>query len=266
MILIRPFLRIFADWKSYERSTLEREERKVPPYLNSYFVIPIAIAVVIVVIVCAASYVYLEREEKKVALMHAGLMTPSASKNFQYISNTSTPSRGQNVVFEESSLTLRYSDYSDRGKLLLARPTQQQQQQPPQLQQPNSSVLWAQKQGPIVEEAEEYPAPYETLPIHQNGKKNSPPPLPPPNLPPPILKTFTGQAPNQLLQPSSSSASSPPTHNQNQNLFDPDNSQRQNSHNPPDSSQQSSVFCKADVHYDMNCSTPAYDFFTFHRV
>lgn len=270
-----------------DKSLFERDDRKVPPYLNSYFVIPIAIAVILVVIVCAVSYAYLEREEKKVALMHAGLITPSASKNFQYISNGSSPTRGQNVVFEESSLTLRYGDYSDRNKLLLARPPpqalqQHQQQQLQQQQHQNSNVLWAAKQGPIAEETEEYPSPYGTLPIHQNGQKHSPPPLPPPNLPAPILKTFSEQPSNQLIQPSSS----PSNQAHNQNLFNANlqNSQKQakgipfnttqdnpvqiNQQQPqnlPDSSQQSSVFCKADVHYD-DSSMPAYDFFTFHRV
>jgi len=230
----------------------------VPPYLSSAFVIPITIAVTIVVIVCAFSYVYLKCEEIKAQLIRVQFVPQSPSKNFQYINGAQSPSHGQSGLSEESSLSLRYSDHGDRSKPLMARP-------------PVPSMLWAQQQGPIREEGEDFPSPYGTLPVHQKGGPDTFPTLPPRpqgGAPPPPIRTFgrpqtsnnfhelDNSSNNQLIQPITS------TSNQNQALFDSVNSQPQ----PSTSSQNpSSVFCKADVHHD-DSSTPANDFFAFHRV
>uniref|UniRef100_T1KIN2 EF-hand domain-containing protein n=1 Tax=Tetranychus urticae TaxID=32264 RepID=T1KIN2_TETUR len=103
-------------FKSFsDRNNLDRQDRSVPIYLNSMVVISVSIAVILVVIVCAIAYVYLNLEEKKAVLQRTGYLSASPSKNFQYISTASTPSHSQPVVSEEGSLTLRYTDSSDRG-------------------------------------------------------------------------------------------------------------------------------------------------------
>ncbi|RWS07157.1 cell adhesion molecule-like protein 7 [Dinothrombium tinctorium] len=170
-------------------------EKQVPTYLGSFVVIPITVAIVIIVIVCAIAYAYVKNEERKAILFNAGVMSQSPSKNFQHLSCNSTPSRCHSIVSEEGSLTLRYSDSCDRTKPLLARP-------------PVPTVLWAQQQGPIIEENEDFPSPYATLPLKRLTTFNSPPKVKPPS--PPEIRRFS-----------------------------------QDSHLP---SSSNNVFCKADVH------------------
>lgn len=169
-----------------------------PVYMQSVFVITVALAVMIVVIACSIAFVYIRFEEKKVALIHAGyahgVLSQSASRNFQYMSgcpspsSTSLPSRAggsSSVVSEEGSLTLRYPDPA--GRPLLARP-------------PVPTVLWAQQQGPIREEdsdAQSSCNPYSTLPFQRRMREGEiehqvqgPPPLP--SMPRPKSQRFSG--------------------------------------------------------------------------
>ncbi|KAI1289806.1 Down syndrome cell adhesion molecule -like protein [Halotydeus destructor] len=123
---------------------MDSSQQQVPPYIHSLVVIPVSVAIVIIAIACASAYAYVKMEERKTCIIKAGvaqIMSQSPSMNFQYISasNSSMPSRATSIVSEEGTLTLRYSDSS--GRPLLARP-------------PVPTVLWAQQQGPIVEESE----------------------------------------------------------------------------------------------------------------
>lgn len=191
----------------------------VPVYMQSVFVITVALAVMIVVIACSIAFVYIRFEEKKVALIHAGyahgVLSQSASRNFQYMSgcpspsSTSLPSRvgGGSIVSDDGGLTLRYPDATSRP--LLARP-------------PVPTVLWAQQQGPIREEdsdAQSSCNPYSTLPFqrrmqdtlrtHQTiGRTDGPPPLP--SMPRPKSQRFSGCTFGHLLpSPLSPDTSSP---------------------------------------------------------
>lgn len=279
---------------SAERNMLERpQDRSVPIYFNTMIVISISIAIIVVVIVCAVAYSYINLEEKKAALLRAGLMPTSPSKNFQYISTaSSTPNHSQSIVSEESSLTLRYSDSSDRSKPLLARP-------------PVPSALWAQQQGPIIEEeAENYI--YESLPYNKNHREKrvstfatSPPPPPrsaPPKHPPSSLmiandKTLNHSQPSPTSQshkPSTSTMlsptvahsshfqSQPSTSYSHQQQYTPNNCASSTSHHHGSPSTQqpgpstssstpssSNIFCKADVHNCDNENTRSYNFFSF---
>ncbi|XP_053214158.1 probable serine/threonine-protein kinase samkC [Panonychus citri] len=283
----------------YERSQ-QPPDRSVPIYFNTMIVISISIAIIVVVIVCAVAYAYLNLEEKKAALLRAGIMPTSPSKNFQYISTASTPNHSQSIVSEESSLTLRYTDSSDRSKPLLARP-------------PVPSALWAQQQGPIIEEeAENYI--YESLPYNKNHRDSkrvstfsttSPPP--PPRAPPPKHPPSLAAPPKNKKSPASQHKSPPsPTQVQSQQQqqqqqqqtstmlspttahFQPQPSTSYSHHQTPQSSTSTAhhqqqtppqhgtsttsssassssannIFCKADVHCD-NGNSRSYNFFSF---
>lgn len=198
----------------------------MPPYLRSSVIIPISVAIVIIVIACSAAYAYIKIEERNAAIIKAGMLSISPSKNFQYISTTSTPhaSGRQSVVSEEGTLSFRYSDSSDKTRPLLARP-------------PVPTVLWAQHQEPILEESDEYPSPYATLPFQKFTSFKSPPTShpPPPPLPPDNPNRRYTQDEKGLL-----------------------------CHTPPHTS-SSNVFCKVDIHHQDN--SDSYDeFFKPHHV
>lgn len=202
------------------------ESQQVPPYVHSLVVIPIAVAIVVIVIACASAYAYVKFEERKAALIKMGvahIIAQSPSKNFQYISgsacSSSPHSRATSIVSEEGTLTLRYSDSS--GRPLLARP-------------PVPTVLWAQAQGPIFEESESesaFPSPYATMPTNRFTTFN-----PPPDQPPPCRPT---EDPRRASMGPGSACSS----------FAP----RESTNNSSPAS--SSLFCKADVHFEDSTSS-----------
>ncbi len=199
----------------------------MPPYLRSSVIIPISVAIVIIVIACSAAYAYIKIEERNADIIKAGMISVSPSKNFQYISTTSTPhpSGRQSVVSEEGTLSFRYSDSSDKTRPLMARP-------------PVPTVLWAQHQEPILEESDsEYPSPYATLPFQRLSSFKSPPTSQPP--PPPV----------------------PPIPQNRRYLYD---EKGLLCHTPPKPS-SSNVFCKVDVHNQD--SSDSYDeFYKSHHV
>ena len=169
---------------NYGHPHLTSHRQQVPPYFHSLVVIPVAVTIVVIAIACASAYMYVKFEERKTALLKAGvdhIIANSPSRNFQYISGSSigtsslSGSRATSIVSEEGTLTLRYSDSS--GRPLLARP-------------PVPTVLWAQQQGPIMEESESesYSSPsYTTMPLKRFTTFNPSPEHPPPRLPPDLL-------------------------------------------------------------------------------
>ena len=237
-------------FKSFsDRNNLDRQDRSVPIYLNSMVVISVSIAVILVVIVCAIAYVYLNLEEKKAVLQRTGYLSASPSKNFQYISTASTPSHSQPVVSEEGSLTLRYTDSSDRGKPLMSHPPI------------HPASLWAQQQGPIMEEDSDNYV-YDSLPYNKNQRDKkvssfaTSPPQPPRNTPGILIST--NKKTNLTQSPFSPSS----TNSQK-------GSYAQKNHNYPTASTSihqpstsSNVFCEADVHC-ANGDTRSVNFFAF---
>lgn len=117
---------------------------------------------------------YVKYEERRTALLKAGvhhIIANSPSKDFRYFASgssgsSSMGSRTNSIVSEEGSIVMRYSDGS--GRPLLARP-------------PVPTVLWAQQQGPIMEESEsEFPTPYSTMPMKRFTTFNPSPDRSPP--------------------------------------------------------------------------------------